>query len=540
MPKPDQELLLEAVLLRGAEAIRAWKKWSAAHGVAASDRPSRRLFPALYRNLLEAGSSGDDLGPLHDAYEKSRREVEERLSAARPAIAALAAAGIEPLLLKGAALTRFYGGDAALRPMRDIDVLVRPGETERAAAALAPLGYEPAGIAPSCFRRYAFRVSPSWPFVAPNAPDVDLHWNVLHESRQPGADDAFWQDAVPLDFQGLTVQALNSTDQLLHVCVHGLQREPQENLRWIVDAFAILRHPGEPINWARLVEQVVWRRLVLQARSCIEYLAGRFAAPIPPQVLERLRGARVSSTERMEFRARSRAEGRDALEQAVLSHQDEVRRAGGGSQRGFLSSLPRHLWGARRWWQMPLWKALDRVGVALPPGTRFARAVFAAAPDPVDPAAAPAYAAGERLFFGRGGSGLAALRSGWSYAESAGVWSEGIVARLELLLREVPPGPLRLQVELGAAMVDEAHPELDVHVLLDASRVARWRLTAPFAGPVTREAVLPSGLVASRRSCTIDFRILRPRSPASLGSSRDQRRLGIHLSALRLGPDAVA
>ena len=319
MPKPHQELLLRAALHRGDEALGAWKAWRATNSPDTSDRGSRRLLPVAYKNLRDAGLSDVELAPLGQAYEKSRTENQQKLDTARPVLEALAAAGIELLVLKGAALTRFYAGDLGLRPMRDIDVLVPPNQTERAAATLSDLGYEPAGIGASCLARYAYPRSPSWPFVAPNAPDVDLHWHVLHESCQPDADDDFWEGAIPLDFQGVALKALNATDQLLHVCIHALQREPQENLRWIVDAMAILRREAEPIDWRRLLAQIARRRLVLQARHSFEYLTAAFAAPIPPHVLEQLRRAPVSWPERMEFRARLRPESSGALALAILA-----------------------------------------------------------------------------------------------------------------------------------------------------------------------------------------------------------------------------
>jgi Uncharacterised nucleotidyltransferase len=545
MPKPHQELLLNAVFLRGDEAVRAWNAWRVANPPEASDRPSRRLLPVAYGNLRDAGLSEAELTPLREAYEKSRTENRQKLAAARPVVDALVAAGIDVLVLKGAALSRFYGGNLGLRPMRDIDVLVPPDQTARAIAALSDLGYEPEGIGISCLERYAYRNSPGWLFVAANAPGFDLHWHTLHESRQPNADDDFWQGAISLDFEGVTVKALNATDQLLHVCIHGLQREQQENLRWIVDAMGILRHEAEPIDWPRLLAQVTRRRLVLQARHCFEYLTATFAAPIPAQALEQLRRAPVSWLERSEFRARFRLQRTGTLGRAVLTHQQEVRRGSDASLRAFRRSLPRYVWGASRWWQMPAWTVLDWLGVELRPGTAWARAVFgppAALASPV----APAYELGKRLVFGRDGNGLPALRSGWSYAEPGGVWSEGVLARLEfdlqlgvqLDVQEVPA--LRLEVELADALVSESHPALEVHVLVDSSRVARWRLTAPFAAPAIYEASVPSGVLAASRPCRIDFRILRPRSPASLGSSRDQRLLGIHLSSLRLNRGAVA
>jgi hypothetical protein len=540
IPNPNQKLLLDAVLLRGDDAVRAWKAWRAANEPEASERASRRLLPVAYRNLREAGLSDVELAPLRDAYEKSRAENEQKLRTARRVVEAFVAAGIDVLVLKGGALTRFYSGDLGLRPMRDVDVLVPPGHTKRAVVTLSSLGYEPAGIGVSCLWRYARHHSPGWPFVAPDAPDVDLHWNALHESRQPDADDDFWQAATALDFQGVVVRALNATDQLLHVCVHGLQREPQANLRWIVDAIAILRQHAEPIDWHRLLAQVRRRRLVLQSRYCLEYLTAAFAAPIPPQALVEIRHAPVTWRERVEFRARFRPERRGMLSDAVLAHQQEVRSGSDGSSRAFRRSLPRHLWGASRWWQMPAWTTLDWLGLDLRPGTVWAREVFRPPAEPTNATTATAYELGQRLVFGRNGNGLLALRSGWSYAEAVGVWSEGPIARLELDVRNVPERPLLLEVELGAVHVGKSRRAMEVHLLLDSSRVARWRLTAPLTVPTVFAAKIPVGLLAGSRPCAIDFRILRPRSPASLGSGRDERLLGIHLSSLRLGCDAFA
>jgi hypothetical protein len=57
------------------------------------------------------------------------------------ALAALTAAGVPAMLLKGAALTRGVYPDAAVREMLDLDLLVPAGALDAANAALAGLGY---------------------------------------------------------------------------------------------------------------------------------------------------------------------------------------------------------------------------------------------------------------------------------------------------------------------------------------------------------------------------------------------------------------
>jgi putative nucleotidyltransferase-like protein len=538
VPRPHQRRLIEAALLGGDNALGAWRSWRAHNAPDTVDRASQRLLPLVYRNLRDNGVPESELRELKDSYDTRRDESERRLRAARPMVAALVDAGIDVLILKGAALARFYGGDLGLRPMRDIDLLVRTRDAERAAAALSRLGYEPTDLGWECLERFAFRRLHARSFVAPGLPEVDLHWHALHDARQPTADDDFWEGAVPLDFEGISVKALNATDQLLHVCVHSLQPEKRGNLRWYADAMRILCCETEPIDWKRLLDQALRRRLILQVRYCLECLRSAVAAPIPVETVRAFGRARTSWLERVEFRARTQERRPPGtIAQAVLAYQTEIRGGHAESVGTFLRFLPRHLWATPRWWQMPAWAVLDRVGLAPRPGTSLARRLFDAALEPSDERPL-SYWLGQRLAFCRNGNGLSALRTGWSYAEGGGVWSDGAIARLELHVEDAAGSPLRLEADLGAALVGASKPRLDVDVLVNSSRVARWRFIAPITGPRTWLATIPAGLLSGARSCTIDFRILRPRSPASLGLNEDERLLGFYLSSLQLSPTA--
>ena len=517
-------------------AVAAWSSWRAHNAPDTADSASQRLFPLAYRNLRDSGVAEPELQELRARYERCRDETEQRLRTARPAIGALVDAGLDVLVLKGAALTRFYAGDPGLRPMRDIDLLVRTPDSERAASALSKLGYRPADFGWDCLERFAFRRLHALSFVAPGLPEIDLHWHALHESCQPTADDDFWEGAVPLDFQGMAVKALNATDQLLHVCVHSLQPEKRGNLRWYADAARILRSHTEPIDWRRLFDQAVRRRLVLQVRYCLESLRSTLAAPIPEEAAHAFDRAPTSWLERIEIRARTQPRRRRTVVQAVLAYQEGIRRGGSHSLGAILRFLPKHFWGARGWWQMPAWTALDWLGLEPAPGSRLARRLFESAAEPMEARPSLSYSPGQPLAFCRDGDGLPALRAGWSYAEAGGIWSDGAIARLELQVEGGPPSPLRFEAEIRTALVGASKPSLDVHVLVNSSRVARWRFVAPISEPMTLRATIPVDVLHGAGPCAIDFRILRPRSPASLGMNEDERLLGFHLSSLRLYP----
>jgi putative nucleotidyltransferase-like protein len=73
------------------------------------------------------------------------REFRMRLLASRleESLAALNAVGIETMLLKGGALASTVYGSFAARPMRDIDILVKPDRADAAKALMLDLGWAP-------------------------------------------------------------------------------------------------------------------------------------------------------------------------------------------------------------------------------------------------------------------------------------------------------------------------------------------------------------------------------------------------------------
>jgi hypothetical protein len=90
---------------------------------------------------------------------------------AQHVLAALSAAGIEPMPLKGALFARWLYADPDLRPGDDVDVLVRPADFARATEVLAAEGFAPLPAPESHYQRG---------FLAPAVPvAIDLHQSLF-------------------------------------------------------------------------------------------------------------------------------------------------------------------------------------------------------------------------------------------------------------------------------------------------------------------------------------------------------------------------
>jgi hypothetical protein len=132
-------------LCQAAAKVTEWE------GVAAQAEV-HGLAPLLY---VHARAAGVQLPPaakrkLQGLYLRHHHANQVRTGVLRDILSAYAAAGVPALVLKGAALSHTVYPEPGLRPMSDLDILVRATDLRRAQSLLAGLGFDaplPAGPA---------------------------------------------------------------------------------------------------------------------------------------------------------------------------------------------------------------------------------------------------------------------------------------------------------------------------------------------------------------------------------------------------------
>jgi len=304
-PTTAQTWLLRAAFLPPEPARAAWEVWRAHAGpLEQLDEGSRRLLPVLYRNLRRSLSPSQMAEPPIPQFRERYRRTWFRNQASFYQIAGLLdglhSAGLATMILKGAALAVLHYRDLGLRPMADLDIAVPAASALEAFAVLGQLGWMP--TAP--IRRPAdfIGVKQSTDFRSTSGSHFDLHWHVLWDACYPGADDDFWAGAVPAWVNQVATRALNPTDQLTHVCVHGALLNRVPPVRWAADAMQILSAPGAALDWARLLAHAQRLRLSLSLRAALHYLRTVLDAPIPATVVETLAAMPVNALDRAFYR----------------------------------------------------------------------------------------------------------------------------------------------------------------------------------------------------------------------------------------------
>lgn len=205
--------------------------------------------------------------------------------------AALQAAGIRAVVLKGAYVARGLYGDPALRPMDDIDLLLPRAEVRRAERLLLELGYhsqEHPGLETSFARNHHLV-----PLVKAGCSQVELHWSIdaLGAPRAGGPPVSpftldlagVWARARPAGIPGTELLSLSPEDLLLHLCLHSsFHHGFNISLLKLCDIGWAARRG---VDWER-VEATAreWRAVKLVAPA-LRLSREVLDAPIPPTVL---------------------------------------------------------------------------------------------------------------------------------------------------------------------------------------------------------------------------------------------------------------
>lgn len=283
--------LVRAAALEPDRALRAWSRCRPElHTIG----PIRDKFlPGVYSNL-NAATDDPMLHQLGELHKRTWMWNELMVSRAAHVVELLRNAGISVVVMKGAALALLYYRDLGARVMSDVDLLVGPEKARAAVDVLEREGWREwiPKEAPTGPLKYGFHVE------HPTAGTLDLHEYALAQS----ADDSdFWSDAVPFRLGNLETLTLAPTDQLLHVCIHGLRWVPVGPTAWIVDAMKILR--GRDVDWERLIDRARARRLTTALAFALRHLQTGYGAEVPADAIGRLGRIRAPLFERAAHRA---------------------------------------------------------------------------------------------------------------------------------------------------------------------------------------------------------------------------------------------
>ena len=206
---------------------------------------------------------------------------------------------IEVMALKGAALVPLVHRDPGVRPMDDLDLLVRRDDLARAEKVIRAVGYQPADKAPPvALDDEAHHHLPSL-VRTDGTIAIELHHKLGSSGSSPDFDiTAVWARAVPFDAGDTTCLRPSDEDLLVHVCLHFLVDRvrlfSRRALRQICDIGAIIDAFADTLDWDRLTAEAVERRYAEALALALGTASLIVDAQLPDDLLANLAPHRVA------------------------------------------------------------------------------------------------------------------------------------------------------------------------------------------------------------------------------------------------------
>lgn len=213
---------------------------------------------------------------------------------------ALQSRGVEVLLLKGAALNLTLYDRPNLRPMSDLDLLVRPDSAERAITILESMGFRrgPSLLRADFFPRFHYEVELSSADYHPTR--IDLHTRPFRPLRWATTipDGAFWRGARPVDERDAAASVPAGEEMLVHLATHSACHG-HRRLLWLYDLCRLIDTVGAYLDWERVVHICRLLELVLPVREALHKVETLWGPIIPSYIRDDLNAGRTTWRDRL-------------------------------------------------------------------------------------------------------------------------------------------------------------------------------------------------------------------------------------------------
>ncbi|MDR7665942.1 nucleotidyltransferase family protein [Methanosarcina sp. Z-7115] len=198
----DWNYIVDCSIKQGISPLFYWNLKKISNGKDVPSEVMKNLEKMYYSNLARNMLLYDELSKILTAFKKT---------------------GIDTIVLKGAFLAEEIYKNIGLRPMSDIDLLIKEKDLQKAKKELTELKYSATSIFPTKLHEQFQTVwNEELPFIHQNKKTIiEIHWDILpHESPYKVDINKFWNNAKTVKIAGIETLMLAPEDMLQHLCLH--------------------------------------------------------------------------------------------------------------------------------------------------------------------------------------------------------------------------------------------------------------------------------------------------------------------------------
>ena len=277
---------------------------------------SRNALIPLIRPKLE---SPEMEGRVPTAIMETMKEECAKLAARRMVLAdelrhilaVFESGGIFCAPMRGLALSERLHGHG-LRPMGDIDLMVRREDVRRLPPLFADMGYSEMDRRPGFARAYSyslefFKDRLGWTIVEP-------HWTIAYPPFSSRLDmEPVWRRCVRASVCGIRTWSLGAEDLALHLCLHAAHRGKDAPLLWFYELGRLLELERGAFDWDVFMFTVRGAGLEPVTAPALRKTKDWMDAPVPDSFLRSLENGAASRGGLSRLVAESPLDGSESL-----------------------------------------------------------------------------------------------------------------------------------------------------------------------------------------------------------------------------------
>lgn len=187
--------------------------------------------------------------------------------------------GIEVIVLKGVLLIEKVYRNIGLRPMSDVDVLVRKEALPEVMKEMSDSGYH---VTPHGHLGYL--KDGEFPAV------MDFHWDIWF----PETDD-IWKRCKMTMINNIPVKSLDNEDALIYMATHQSINHGMHKLIWLSDIHEFIRAYRDVINWKNFIRRVKDYNIEIPLYYTLSHTEKLLGTGIPSAVLKDLKPVKSNS-----------------------------------------------------------------------------------------------------------------------------------------------------------------------------------------------------------------------------------------------------
>lgn len=248
---------------------------------------SHRIAPLILWNLKKRGLSSRVpdyiLHKLQMAYLYTLQKNMTFTEELKQILSMFEKERIPCIVLKGFSfINTIYEGNVGARPLKDIDLLIRRKDLERAGKTLSKMGYQFYGRWAS--EPYYLESHFHLPFEKSKGQYffVELHWHLLPPNYPVRIDiERLWERSVQLNLEEMETKALHPEDELIYLIWHSAFNGFDELLS-LSDLLKLIGH--YEFNWDKIINLVKDARLKIPFYQAFHIANNVFDLDLLPRI----------------------------------------------------------------------------------------------------------------------------------------------------------------------------------------------------------------------------------------------------------------